>query len=325
MSDRQKTDMRSPCGSFQLLLGSPDDSYNVKGELKLESKIVLITGATQGIGKETAIALAKQGHTVIIHGRNNAKLQAVSEEIKTITGNSRVDTIMADLFSLADTKRMADEFKSRYDRLDVLINNAGAFLNRQRETTQEGLEKTITLNLFAPFLLMQSLLDVLAKSPSARIINLSSAMHRRGGKPDLNDFQLEKSYTPARAYGLSKLYLIWITKQMATRLKENGMNNITVNASHPGAVATNFGQDSDKGFIINFFFKVALLFMDKPEKGARTSIYLATSPEVEHVTGEFFDNKGKIEKPDDRYYSAENEKIVWDYCGQITNTWTQIR
>ncbi len=283
----------------------------------MESKIILITGATQGIGKETALALAKQGHTVILHGRNEAKLQAVSEEIKTITGNGRVDTILADLFSLSDTKRMADEFKSRYDRLDVLINNAGAFLNKKRETTKEGLEKTITLNLFAPFLLMQSSLDVLAKSPAARIINTSSAMHRRGGKPDFNDFQLEKSYTPARAYGLSKLYLIWITRHMAKILKEKDINTITVNVSHPGAVATNFGQDSDKGFIINLIFKVALLFMDKPAEGAKTSIYLATSPEVENITGEFYDNKGKIEKPDDRYYTPENEKLVWEYCKNI--------
>jgi len=284
----------------------------------MENKIILITGATHGIGKETATALAFKGHTVIIHGLNEAKLQAVANEIKTTTGNGRIDTIMADMFSLADIKRMADEFKSRYDRLDVLINNAGAFLNKQRETTTEGHEKTITLNLFAPFLLMQSLLEVLAKSQSARIINLSSAMHRRGGKPDFNDFQSEKNYNPARAYGLSKLYLIWITRHMAKELKEKGIKTITVNATHPGAVATNFGQDSDKGFINNLIFKAALPFMDKPSKGAKTSIYLATSPEVENITGEFFNNKEKIEKPDDRYYSPENEKIVWDYCKKIT-------
>lgn len=286
---------------------------------KMSKKMILITGATQGIGKETAISLAKLGHHVIIHGRNKTKLETVSEEIKTLAKNGEVDIIAADLFSLADIKRMAIEFESRYECLDVLINNAGAFLNKDRETTEEGYEKTITLNLFAPFLLMHLFLDVLIKSPSARIINLSSAMHRRGGKPDFNDFQLEKNYAPARAYGLSKLYLIWITRRMAKQLKEKGIHNITVNASHPGAVATNFGQDSDKGFLINLVFKVALLFMDKPADGARTSIYLATSPLVENVTGEFFDNKKKIEKPDDRYYSSENEKLVWDYCKKITD------
>lgn len=229
--------------------------------------------------------------------------------------------IVADLFSLADIKRMADEFKTRYDHLDVLINNAGAFLNKQRETTPEGFEKTITLNLFAPFLLMQSLLGLLAKSKSARIINLSSSMHRRSGKYDFNDFQFEKNYAPSRAYGLSKLYLIWITRHMAKLLKEKGINNVTVNASHPGAAATYFGQDSDKGFFINMVFKIALLFMDKPEDGARTSIYLASFAEVENVTGEFFNNKCKFEKPDDRFYTPENEKIVWDYCKQITQAY----
>jgi len=280
----------------------------------MESKIILITGATQGIGKETAMTLAKQGHHVIIHGRNKSKLQTVAQEIKTASGNNKVDTIIADLFSLADTKKMVGEFKTRYDRLDVLINNAGAILNKERETTSEGFEKTIELNLFVPFLLMHSLLDVLQKSPSARIVNLSSAMHRRGGKPDFNDFQLEKSYATDRAYGLSKLYLIWVTQHMAKFLKEKGINNITVNASHPGAVATNFGQDSDKGFIMNMIFKVALLVMDKVEDGARASIYLATSPEVQNVTGQFYSNKAKPEKPADKYYSLENEKLVWDYC-----------
>jgi NAD(P)-dependent dehydrogenase (short-subunit alcohol dehydrogenase family) len=286
----------------------------------MERKIILITGATQGIGKETAKALAKEGHCLLIHGRNADKLKAISEEIRSETGNPKVETLIADLFSLTDIRRMVNEIKSWYDRLDVLINNAGAFLNKHRETTQEGFEKTITLNLLAPFLLMHSLKEILAKSPSARIINLSSAMHRRSGKPDFSNFQSEKNYSPSRAYGLSKLYLIWITRHMVKFLEESGIKNITENASHPGAVATNFGQDSNKGLIINLVFKVALLFMDKPEKGAITSIYLATSPEVEKVTGEFFNHRGKIEKPDDRYYSLENEKIVWDYCNRITRS-----
>lgn len=284
----------------------------------MESKIILVTGATQGIGKETATTLAKQGHHVIIHGRNPSKLQTVAQEIRTVTGNDKVETIVADFFSLADTKRMTDEFKTRYNRLDVLINNAGAILNKERETTKEGFEKTIALNLFVPFLLMHSLLDVLTKSPSARIVNLSSAMHRRGGQPDFNDFQLEKSYAVDRAYGLSKLYLIWVTQYMAKYLKEKDIINVTVNAAHPGAVATNFGQDSKKGFVMDMIFKIALLFMDKVEDGARSGIYLATSPEVQHVTGQFYSNKAKPEKPADKYYSIENEKKVWDYCMKVT-------
>lgn len=283
----------------------------------MEKKIILVTGATQGIGKITATSLSRQGHTVILHGRNEQKLKVVVDEIKTSTGNSDVAYIVADLFSLADTKRMTEEFKLRFDRLDVLINNAGAFMNKFRETTEEGLEKTITLNLFAPFLLMNELLESLKKSKSARIINLSSAMHRRGGKPNFDNFQMENNYNAAKAYGLSKLYLIWISRHLAKELKNKSISNVTVNVCHPGAVATNFGQDSDKGFINNLIFKVAYRLMPKPEMGAKTSIYLATSKEVEHVTGKFYGNKEKVEKPHDRYYSVEHEQIVWDYCLKV--------
>lgn len=271
---------------------------------------VIITGTTGMIGEGVLLeCLNKPQITEVL---------SVSRRPTGIFHPKHKEYIVADLFSLADTKRMAEEIKTRYKQLDVLINNAGGFLNKKRELTSEGIEKTIALNLFAPFLLMNSLLEVMANSKSARIINLSSAMHRNGGKPDFNDFQTEKNYSPARAYGLSKLYLIWITRHMAKQLKEKGINNITVNASHPGAVATNFGHDSDKGFVINLVFRIALLFMDKPEDGARTSIYLASSPEVENISGEFFNNKCKLEKPDDRFYTSENEKKVWDYCQQIT-------
>jgi len=283
----------------------------------MEKKTILITGSTDGIGKITATSLAQSGHTIILHGRNKSKAQAVCDELKAQTGNNNINFVIADLLSLSDVKRMANDIKKNYDKLDVLINNAGAFFNKYRETTKEGFEKTITLNLLAPVLLMQSLMNLLTKSSSARIINLYSAMHRRGGKPDFNDFQLENSYKPDRAYGLSKLYLVWATKHMASELKAKGIQNVTVNACHPGAVATNFGQDSDKGFIINLIFKVALLFMAKPEKGAVTSIYLATSPDVNGVSGEFYDNNKKIEKPDEKYYSVENELKVWNYCQDI--------
>ena len=143
----------------------------------MDSKTILITGSTDGIGKITATTLAKQGHTVIVHGRNKAKAEKVCQEIKSETGSSRVDYTIADLLSLADVKQMADEFNKKYEQLDVLINNAGAFFGKKRETTKEGFEKTITVNLLAPFLLSQLLLPILAKSGSARIINLSSAMH----------------------------------------------------------------------------------------------------------------------------------------------------
>lgn len=287
----------------------------------MDIKTILITGSTDGIGKITATTLAKQGHTVIIHGRNKAKAEKVCHEIKSVTGNDKVDYIIADLLQMADIKRMTEEFKKKYEYLDVLINNAGAIFGKDRETTKEGFEKTLTLNLFAPFLLTQLLLDTLQKSKFARIINLYSAMHRRSGQPDFNDFHQEKNFKTDKAYGLSKLYLVWITQHLAKLLKETGITNVTVNACHPGAVATNFGQDADKGFIMNMIFKVALKLMPKPETGARTSIYLATSPEVENVSGQFYDAKMKIEKPADKYYSIENENKVWNYCEQTLKSY----
>lgn len=284
----------------------------------MERKTILITGATGGIGKETAKALARQGHSVVIHGRDKIKAQKVCEEIKSETGNTSIDTLLADLFLLSDVKNMADKFKEKFDRLDVLINNAGGMMNKERETTKEGIEKTIALNLLSPFLLTQSLLDVLAKSPAARIINVSSEMHKRGGKPDFNDFQLVNSYSCPRAYGLSKLYLIWISRHLITELKQKGLGHITVNIVHPGISNTNFGLDSDKGFLNNLIFRIVMPFSLTPEQGAETSIYLATSDEVKNVTGQYYGPKKRISKVDDNYYSAENEKLVWEYCKQIT-------
>lgn len=285
----------------------------------MESKIILITGATQGLGKITATELSKQGHQIIIHGRNRSKLEEVCKEIISITGNQNIDIAVADLLSLEDTARMANELKNKYDKLDVLINNAGAIFTKKRETSNEGYEKTFVLNLFAPLILMLSLTYLLAKSKSARIINLSSAMHKRGGKPNFDDFQMENNYTPNTTYGMTKLYLIWVSRHMVTYLEEKGINNITINVCHPGAAATNFGQDGDKGFLINMIFKIALFVMDKPEKGAMTSIYLASSPDVEGVTGKFFGNRNNNETPSDKYWSKENEELVWDYCKTITD------
>lgn len=283
----------------------------------MENKTIFITGSTDGIGKVTAKALAKQGHHIILHGRNREKAQVVSQEIKSETGNNNIDYIHGDLLSLVDVKRMATEFKIKYQKLDVLINNAGAIFGKERAITKDGLEKTMTINVFAPLLLTELLLEVLAKSPAARIVNVSSASHAMGGKPDLSDIQLSKGYSFSKAYGHSKLYFIWLSQYLAAELKKRGFNNITVNALHPGMVKTDFGQTIDKGFFGNLLFKIAVpLFGVTPEKGAETSVYLATSPDVEKISGKYFGNK-KVIKPSDKYYSPKNEKKVWGYVQEI--------
>ena len=283
----------------------------------MSKKIILITGTTQGIGKETAIGLAAKGHHIVLHGRNRAKLKDVCDEIKLVTGNNDIDTIVADLSLLEEARRMTNEFKNRYERLDVLINNAGVYPSRERQITAEGLERTMAVNLFAPLLIIQSLKPVLMKSDSARIINVSSAMHKYGGRPDFSDMQFERNYSPMRVYGLSKLYLNWVTQELSNMLKQRGINYVTVNSLNPGSVATNFGEEFYRSFLVKQAFKLAHNFMDEPADGANTSIYLATSPDVENISGKYFNKKGKVTKSDDRYWSPDNGKFVFEYCAEI--------
>ncbi|MDR2901357.1 MAG: SDR family NAD(P)-dependent oxidoreductase [Treponema sp.] len=283
----------------------------------MESKIILITGATSGIGKAAAKALAQQGHTVILHGRNKTKTESLCEEIKSESGNTNIDILLGDMFLLSDVKKMADEFKAKYQKLDVLINNAGGTMGKTREVTNENMEKTIVLNLLAPFLLTELLLGVMAQSSDARIINVSSEMHKFGGKPLFDDFQLEQNYDSVRAYGLAKLYLIWISRHLAADLKQKNMEHITVNTVHPGVSNTNFGLDADRGFFTNFIGKLLMAFSLTPEQGAESVVYLASSDDVKNVTGKYYAPKKKLAKASDKYYSAKNESIVWDYCMKI--------
>jgi len=283
----------------------------------MESKIILVTGASDGIGKETAMTLARQGHTIIIHGRNKQKLQAAYDEIKRETGNNNIDMFTADFLSLAEVKRFADTIKQKYDRLDVLVNNAGAQFGDKRELTIEGHEKTMMINVFAPFLLTTLLLDLLKKSPFARVVTVASAAHKMSGKPYMDDIELKEHYTMGRAYGLSKLYIIWVMGHFVTEMKKSDIHNITFNTVHPGSVNTSLGRVSTKSLgtkIIYFLWKP---FMINLAKGAKSSIEAAISPEQEGVTGKYFGPKGE-EKPSDKYYSARNEQIVWDYCKKVT-------
>ncbi len=286
----------------------------------MERKIILITGASDGIGKETAKALAKQGHTLIIHGRNKQKTLAALEEIKKESGNDNISTLIADMLSLSEVRRMADEIKQKYNHLDVLVNNAGAQFTNQRETTVDGHEKTMTINLFAPFLLTTLLLDLLKKSKSARVVTVSSAAHSMGGKAIIDDIELKQHYSMSKSYGISKLYVIWIMRHFVSEMKRKGITNITFNTVHPGSAMTSLGRESTKSLLVKIIYTLWRPMMTTAAIGAISSINAASSPEMEDTTGKYFGEKGE-EKPSEKYYSIENEQIVWDYCMKITEAY----
>lgn len=239
-----------------------------------KNKRILITGATSGIGKVAAIALAQQGAHVIVHGRNAEKTNAVKARIKAMVPDAEVDVVIADLLNKSEVIAMAAEVNNRFDRLDVLINNAGGVMNKQREETADGWEKTIALNVLAPFMLSALLYPKLRQQPDARIINTASMAHRMA-KPNLSDLMYIHRYDALRAYGDAKLFVILLGQEFARRQRANPSGHeVIMNAFHPGVVATNFAGESDS--LYHFFFKIFRRFLTSPEKGADTLIYLAT-------------------------------------------------
>ena len=248
----------------------------------MQGKVCLVTGSSSGIGKVTARELAKMGATVVLVCRNRVKGEAVQAEIKAASGNAQVDLIVADLSELSEVRRVASEFKQSYTQLHVLVNNAGG-INSEHKVTPDGLEFTFATNYLAPFLLTHLLLDVLKASAPARIVNVSSVAHIRG-KVDFADLQGTQRYSFTKAYGQSKLALIYFTYELADQLMGTG---VTVNALHPGVVASNF-NDGMKG-LAHVIGAVIYTFVGiTVERGAQTTLYLATSPEVEGVSGKYF-------------------------------------
>lgn len=277
----------------------------------MNGKTVLITGATNGIGKATATELASLGATVVITGRDRARGQAVLEEIRSKTGNSKLDLLVADLSSQAEVRRLAAEFKAKYPRLNVLVNNAGGFFDA-RQTTVDGLEYTFAFNHLAYFLLTNLLLDTLKASAPSRIVNVSSAA-QSSGKLNFDDLQAEKRYSGMAAYNNSKLANVLFTYELARRLQGSG---VTVNALHPGVVNTGFGDNSQNALIrgLLWLFK---RFTLSPERGAQTSVYLASSPEVEGITGQYFDNK-QAKPSNPLSYDEAAQKRLWDISTALT-------
>jgi NAD(P)-dependent dehydrogenase (short-subunit alcohol dehydrogenase family) len=276
----------------------------------MQGKICLITGGTNGIGKATALALARMGATVIIVGRNAAKTVQVADEIKTATGSKSVDTLIGDLSSQAEIRRVAAEFKNKYNQLHVLLNNAGGIFF-ERQTTVDGYEMTFALNHLAYFLLTNLLLDTVKASAPARIVNVSSGAHP-SGKVDFDNLQNERGYGAMSAYSNSKLENILFTIELAQRLEGMG---VTVNCLHPGFVATGFGTNNG-GLLGKLFGAISPLFGRSPEKGAETSIYLASSPDVEKITGKYFVDS-KIATPASQANDREVAHKLWAVSAQL--------
>ncbi len=279
----------------------------------MDHKVVLITGATNGIGKAAALEVARQGATVVIVGRNPAKTQATVTEIKQQSGSTAVDSLLADLSSLADVQRLASEFRQRYPRLDVLINNAGAYYG-SRQLSADGYELTFAVNHLAPFLLTNLLLDLLKASAPARIINVSSDAHK-GSTIHFEDLNAEKSFgTGYGAYGQSKLANVLFTYELARRLAGTG---VTVNALHPGLVSTGFG--SNVSGIMGILTRIMLMFALSPEKGADTIVYLASSPDAAGETGKYWTKRKAIASTEASYVEAD-QKRLWDVSVQMTGS-----
>ena len=279
-------------------------------DTSMQGKTCLVTGATLGIGKVTARVLADKGATVVIVGRDVAKTAATVAEIQAQTGNPQVTSIVADLSSQADVRRTAQEFLAQHDRLHVLVNNAGGMFT-SRKVTVDGLEYTFALDHLGYFLLTNLLLPTLQASAPARIVSVASAAHAPG-KIHFDDLQFAKGYSAWGAYAQAKLANIMFTYELARRLAGTG---VTANTLHPGVVATGFAKNN--GPLLRFAMSALVRpFQISTEQGAATSIYLATSPAVEGVTGEYF-AKSKPVKSNTASYVEADQKRLWDISEQL--------
>ena len=276
--------------------------------MSIEGKICIITGANSGIGKATAIGLAEMGATIVMLCRDKERGEMAQKDIIELTGHKNVNLFLCDLSSQEAIRKFVSEFKKKYLDLHILINNAGVMMKKGTSSI-DGFEMNFAVNHLAPFLLTNLLLDTLKKSAPSRIINVSSGAHRMG-KIDFDDLQSEnKKPRLMRIYGNSKLALMLFSYELNRRLENT---NVTVNTVHPGVVATNLGRHQSKfsqGFSKRFF--------KGPEKGAETSIYLASSPEVEGITGKYFVKKESRESSKESC-NKEYAKRIWKISAEMT-------
>lgn len=294
----------------------------------MQSKIIAITGGNDGIGFATATELARQGARLFLLCRNEEKAKRAVAEIREKTGNSLVDYILMDLLSFQSVRKAAEELKSRTDHLDVLINNAGGTFSKF-ELAADGLEKTVTCNHFSHFLLTALVFDLIQKSPEGRIVNVASHSHYDfNPRISLEAFTQPKGYFIMKQYAISKLAIVMFSIEMAERLKAAGIRHLTVNSLHPGTVKTQIGAKDSMGRLHRWTWQfLSNLTGVSLYEGAATSIYVATSPAVKGVSGQYFTRYSRMGRPIGNFQTMavnpealrpDARKLLWDISEQYT-------
>jgi NAD(P)-dependent dehydrogenase (short-subunit alcohol dehydrogenase family) len=276
----------------------------------LHGKVCLVTGSSSGIGKATARGLASLGATVVLACRDAGRGEAARQEVVRESYNQDVSVGLVDLASFESVRSFADDFRQKFSQLDVLVNNAGIYASK-RVVTADGFEATFAINHLAHFLLTNLLLDLLKASAPSRIVNVSSEAHS-GGHINFNDLQGERKYSGWKSYPQSKLANVLFTYELARRLEGTG---VTVNCVHPGTVRTNFARNN--GGFTGLMVKVFAPLMLSPEQGAKTVVWLASSPEVEHSTGKYFAKQSEM-KSSKESYDLEVARHLWEVSGELT-------
>lgn len=276
----------------------------------MDGKVALVTGASSGIGKATALGLARMGATVVLACRDSERGEAARREIVKETNNDAVSVALVDLANLESVRSLARDFRKRFPQLHVLVNNAGVFASK-RVLTVDGFESAFAINHLAHFLLTNLLLDLLKSSAPSRIVNVTSEAQGRG-HINFDDLQGVRNYSGMKSYPQSKLANVLFTYELARQLEGTG---VTANCVHPGAVRTNFGRHS--GGIMGVMVRIFAPFMLSPEEGAKTVIWLASSPEVERISGKYFIKQSES-KSSKESYDLNIARRLWEVSTELT-------
>ncbi len=273
-----------------------------------DTPICIITGANSGIGKQTAMELAEKGYHLVLLVKDSDKSRAAFDEIKMHASDGQIEMIFTDLSSFDSIKQAVEKIKNQHNRVDILINNAGIY-KRRKEMSADSQEMTLAVNYLAPYYLTRLLMPLIEESSSARIINVTSGLYKNGST-DFNSFYPGGKFDGLKTYADSKLLLLYFTYYLAELVHGK---NVTVNAVHPGVIATGVFRE-----LPGFVNKMLQIFVGKPEKGAKPVVYLASSPEVEHTSGKYFD-KGKLYPALETVYKSREAKRLWEKTEDIIN------